>query len=186
MPPNTIIPERGYAKDLGLSRTPVRMALKRLSQEGWLVWEEHKRAVVSEIKQKDVYDLFTVREMLEPFAIRKTFEEKEPALLAGMLVPIMTEMEKHKNNYYEYIKADMFYHYTIVNFVGVERLSQIWLKTGDEVTRLAMHALNSKHEQSGISAEHRNIIDALWNHDLEETLKCLDINLRRFLRDSYS
>jgi DNA-binding transcriptional regulator YhcF (GntR family) len=45
-PPGSFISDRMIAQQEGVSRTPVREALKRLSQEGWIVWEERKRAMV--------------------------------------------------------------------------------------------------------------------------------------------
>ncbi|MEG1911875.1 MAG: GntR family transcriptional regulator, partial [Cloacibacillus sp.] len=44
--PGGILMERTIADEFGVSRTPVREALKRLSQEGWVDWEERRRAVV--------------------------------------------------------------------------------------------------------------------------------------------
>ena len=44
--PGSILMERSIAEEFGVSRTPVREALKRLSQEGWVDWEERRRAVM--------------------------------------------------------------------------------------------------------------------------------------------
>ena len=52
--PGCVLMERTLAEDFKISRTPVREALKRLLQEGWVVWEERRKAVVSEIKESDV------------------------------------------------------------------------------------------------------------------------------------
>ena len=56
--PGSVMMERTLAEDFKISRTPVREALKLLLQEGWIVWEERRKAVVSEIKESDVIELF--------------------------------------------------------------------------------------------------------------------------------
>lgn len=173
LPPSSLLPERGFAKEFGVSRTPVREALKRLSQEGWINWEERRRAVVSEIKEKDVVELFVMREMIEPFAFRRIIAFGEPALLAGMLVTIAKEMEELKDDHVELMKKDMVFHSTIVNFVGVEKLSMMWQRISDEMTRLAIYALHARRRPEDILAEHRMIIDAFWNSDLERALACI-------------
>ena len=63
--PGSILMERSIAEEFGVSRTPVREALKRLSQEGWVDWEERRRAVVSEITISKIMELFTLREMID-------------------------------------------------------------------------------------------------------------------------
>lgn len=172
--PNSLLPERALAEEFGVSRTPVREALKRLAQDGLIDWEEHKRAVVSEIKGKDVIELFLMREMIEPFAFKKIIKFGEPTVLAGMLVPIVREMEELRENHVELMKKDMVFHSTIVNFVGVEKLSQLWQKISDEATRLAIYALHAARSPEDVITEHRMIIDAFWNGDLERALECIN------------
>ena len=50
--PGTLLMERSLADEFQVSRTPVREALNGLSQAGWLLWEERRRAVVSEIANR--------------------------------------------------------------------------------------------------------------------------------------
>lgn len=171
--PNTMIMEREIAADFGVSRTPVREALKRLSQEGLILWEERKRAVVSEISEQDVMELFLMREMIEPFAIQKVFEHGEPQLLAGLLVPIIKEMEKLKDSHVELMKQDMVFHSTIVNYLGIKMLSLMWQKISDEMTRVAIYALHAKRQPETIIKEHTELIDSFWHCDLDKALYCI-------------
>ena len=73
--PGSVLMERSIAEEAGISRTPVREALKRLSQEGWIDWEERRRAIVSRITIEKILELFTLREMIEPFAIKKAIDD---------------------------------------------------------------------------------------------------------------
>ena len=71
--PGEVLLERTLASSLGTSRTPVREALKRLAQDGWILWQERRRAVVRDISIKDVQEVFMLRKMVETFAIRGCF-----------------------------------------------------------------------------------------------------------------
>lgn len=68
-PPGTLINERETIEEMGISRTPFREAVNALSHEGWLEPIPHKGILVSGITLKDVLDLYSIREQLEPFAV---------------------------------------------------------------------------------------------------------------------
>ena len=171
--PSTILSERHLASEFNVSRAPVREALKRLYQDGWIMWEEHRRPVVSEIKESDVVELLVMREMMEPFACRRIFESGKQELLAGMLATIAREMENLKYDHVNLMKKDAVFHNTIIDFVGVVKLSLMWQKISDEMTRLAIYTLHAKRHPDEVIAEHRMIINALWDNDLDGTLNAV-------------
>lgn len=65
-----VLPENELASRLGVSRTPVREALKRLQTEGHVAREAHRRAKVVETDFKQVVHIFAARAALEPQAVR--------------------------------------------------------------------------------------------------------------------
>src|SRR5258708_9373283 len=64
------------ANDLGVSRAPVREALRRLSEEGLVVERPHLGAVLRELDALSLVDLYNVRAALEPLAIRLATRQK--------------------------------------------------------------------------------------------------------------
>lgn len=169
--PGTLLMERSLADEFQVSRTPVREALKRLSQEGWLLWEERRRAVVSEIGESDVMELFTLREMIEPFAIRKIIAEGQPQVLAGLLVPITNDMEKLKDAPTEFMKRDMDFHSAIIEQLHLTKLMPLWAKINDDMMRLDVQTIYPKRDPDKIIAEHKKLIDAFWNGRLDAALE---------------
>ena len=155
--PGSVMMERTLAEDFKISRTPVREALKLLLQEGWIVWEERRKAVVSEIKESDVIELFKLRDMIEHFAIKSIIESGEPQVLAGSLVPITNEMEKLKDSPTEFMKKDMEFHSAIVDKLGITKLAPL-------------------------VAEHRRLINAFWNGDVGEALECISEHCAQILK----
>ena len=137
--PGNSLMDRALAAEMGVSRTPIRDALKRLSQEGWVLWREHKGIVVSEVNSDDEYQLFLLREMIEPFIVRKIITTKRPQVLAGQLVVIADEMERVKDNPVEFMKKDMQFHTAIIEFLGVTKLGPLWEKICDDMTRLVAY-----------------------------------------------
>ncbi len=67
--PGTFIDEKLIAEELGVSRTPVRDAINLLESENLVKVIPKKGVIVSKITSKDVFEVFQVREIIEPIAI---------------------------------------------------------------------------------------------------------------------
>src|SRR3954452_21094490 len=79
--------EEEIARNLGVSRTPVRDALQRLQQRGLLVLGSGRGLVVAELSQQQVIELYSMREILEGSAARFAAQhatEPEIAILYGL------------------------------------------------------------------------------------------------------
>lgn len=84
--------EAELARGLGMSRTPVREAIRRLAADGLVLTEGYRRAVVREFDEETVGELYELRARLEGFAARRAAVRMSPAELAGLRV-LATEME---------------------------------------------------------------------------------------------
>lgn len=171
LPPESPLQERALALSLGTSRTPVREAIKRLAQDGWVLLRENRKATVRPIGMEDVREVFMLREMVELFAIRTIFASGEPRLLAGLLVPLINNMRELSGDPIAFIKEDMKFHTTIITQVGNGRLTDIWSRVRDEVTRIAIYAIYEQRRPEAIIREHENLVDAFWERKSEETVE---------------
>ena len=84
LPPGSRLVERELAEDLGVSRVPVREAIRTLTAEGFVVALSPRRVVVRELTPKDVDELFELREALEVFAAGLAAERATPAELRSL------------------------------------------------------------------------------------------------------
>lgn len=92
--PGQVLSEVDLARRCASSRTPVREALSRLAQDGWLSRVRHKGYIVTPVSIKDLLQLYEYRKILECFAARKAAEVALPeeldeleALVTGERAP---------------------------------------------------------------------------------------------------
>ncbi|MQA62748.1 MAG: FCD domain-containing protein [Actinophytocola sp.] len=79
LPPGTRLVERELAAELGVSRVPVREAVRMLDSEGFVQVVPRRGVVVKQLSRTDVEELFDVRESLEVLATRRAAENSRPA-----------------------------------------------------------------------------------------------------------
>lgn len=82
--PGTALSEVDVAQRLGVSRTPLRAALARLALEGLVDTTRGRTAVVSEVSDDSIADLFELREALETHAARIAARRRDPAAFAEL------------------------------------------------------------------------------------------------------
>ena len=77
-PPGSFLKERELAESLGVSRTPVREAIQRLSQEFWVISGDGKKMQVRPITIADVHEIIQIRNIVEYSAIDWLMNNGEP------------------------------------------------------------------------------------------------------------
>ena len=204
--PGTVVSEAALAENLGISRTPVGKAIKRLAYEGLVEQVPRYGTVVRSIKRIDIIDLFEVREGLESFAARKAasnINEKQLAKLK-VLVDAMADVCKiirksglekvEKQKLQDFLAVDMAFHLLVIEASGNQRIQRIIKETKTIaetiIVRWGKHELGVNFEETYEC--HRKIYEALSNrssdlaHDL--MLDHIEITknyfLNRFDRES--
>lgn len=178
--PGSYVIERQLSAEYNTSRTPVREAIKRLMQEGWLVGEDRCRSRVSELTDELCRDVFPVRNMIENYALSDTFTKGEARTLAGKLDIEIRKMKTLKNDPIAFIRADLRFHAIIVEHTGNMILTRFWQSISDEVTRIVIFAMDEQRQPDKIIEEHNRIVDALWNQNPDE-LVSLDCHMKLIL-----
>jgi DNA-binding GntR family transcriptional regulator len=112
--PGTRMSEASLATEYGVSRTPVREALKLLSTEGYVVIAPQIGSVVSRLNREDVLDAVEMRAILEPVAASQAAARADEELYRA-LQTILDDLEVAcaQKNYPEILRADDTFHRTI-------------------------------------------------------------------------
>lgn len=180
-PPGSVLKERELSESLGVSRTPVREAIQRLSQESWLVPGEGKRMQVRPVTIADVHEIIQIRNLVEYAALGDLLKNGEPRVAAGQLDSILNEM-KSATEVYTLTTLDLKFHYLVVESMKNERLLRFWSTVQDEVLRMGLLMLKRKDRWGEVISEHERLVEMLWNKDAEKTR----LAMKEHLENSYA
>lgn len=175
-PPGSFLKERELAESLGVSRTPVREAIQRLSQELWVISGDGKKMQVRPITLADVHEIIQIRNIVEYSAIDWVINYGEPRVIAGQLDSILTEMKKVKEQY-SFTNLDLSSHCLIINSMQNERLTRFWATIQEEVVRMGLMALRGEYRFEEVIHEHEALVNALWKKDPEEVREAMKEHL---------
>ena len=126
IPPGAKLNEGELARALGISRTPIREAINRLEKEGLVEIFPQRGAFVVQFTEKDVYELFLIRENLEGLASRLAAEKVTPASLAKLESCLEGFKEPFREkDVQRYSREDFKFHQTIVLLSDARRLIQL-------------------------------------------------------------
>lgn len=160
--------ELQLAEELGVSRTPVREAIRKLELEGFLVMVPRKGAYVAGITDKDIVDVFEVRAALEALAAglaaeRITEEEMERLERSVVQISQMTA----QSNFEALVLEDAEFHEIIYRASRNQRLIQVLTNLHEQVHRFRQTTLSRPERTWEALEEHKQIVDAISGRQIE-------------------
>jgi DNA-binding GntR family transcriptional regulator len=189
--PKQRLTEVGLAAQLGISRAPVREALRSLAEQGLVVYVARRGYLVGWLTPKSLRDTYSTRQALECLAIQQVAQTNTPGLL-GKLADSIRKMEDatKSHNVQAVIKSDLAFHYQLVVASGNEVLHSVYRL----ITNPLVPALNIlvPYELAELTAhdaehhyvdEHRAVLAALQRRDPEEASRLLTEHLDRAMKN---
>jgi DNA-binding GntR family transcriptional regulator len=164
--PGERLMEIQLAEELGVSRTPVREAIRKLELEGLVLMIPRKGAYVSQISMKDIADVFEIRRALEGLAARLAAErstEEEVEALERALVKIAESAEHEDLD--EAVALDTDFHEELMKASHNGRLPLLVSNLREQIQRFRLTSLSHPGRVKLAVAEHRKIVDAIAGHD---------------------
>ncbi|SHG42746.1 transcriptional regulator, GntR family [Thermosyntropha lipolytica DSM 11003] len=166
--PRERLMEIQLAEELGVSRTPVREALRKLELEGFIVMVPRKGAYVADLSFKDIADVFEIRAALEALAAGlaaeritdEELEEMERLLVEKAEAIAANDMEK-------LIEVDTKFHDAIYRASRNERLYHIISNLREQIQRFRTTSLAYPGRMKQSLDEHRGIVEALQARDIQ-------------------
>ena len=162
------------AQQLGVSRTPVREAIRKLELEGLVLTIPRKGAVVANIAQKDLEDVLEVRCALEELAVRKACRKMTAEQLPLLIKAADTFEECIQSEDLEgAAQADVDFHEVIIEAAQNHRLIEILSDIRSRVYRYRLENLKCKSSHPDLIRQHRMLCDALAQRDEEAAVSVI-------------
>lgn len=182
--PGAPLREEQLAILCGVSRTPVRDALRRLEAELYVVRSESQRAFVADWSRADVEDMFALRAMLEAHAASRAAERMSPDRLTeleGYQREIELAVGRQSPDVATFLDRNRDFHATIIATAESPRLAALLATLVEQpiVRRTALHY--GKRELAQSAAEHRELLQAFAARDPDWAHALMSAHIRRAL-----
>lgn len=168
--PGEKILEVNIAEQLGVSRTPIREALRELAAEGFVKMIPNQRMVVSNVSIEDIKEVLQVRILLEGFAApiaAKKINKGEIKKLEKIIEKMNISVSKDDAVAYSNLNGE--FHNLILKVCGNKRFIKICANLSGSDYRFRIRALRDNSERLKYSLkEHQEIVDALKKKDSEQ------------------
>lgn len=171
--PGERLMEIKLAEALGVSRTPIREAIRKLELEGLVVMIPRKGAAVANITEKDTKDVLEVRRTLEMFAVEVACDRITEEQISR-LEEAAKEFEASKGaDLIRIAETDMKFHEIIYEATWNDRLMQMLNNLRENMYRYRIEYLKDPHYYDSLVNEHRQILEAIKTGDKETARVCM-------------
>lgn len=191
------ISELSLARQLGVSRTPVREALGQLEAEGIVQQSPNRPAIVAKLSRHDIIELYELREALEVFAAGKA--ARQPARpsdltrlrgLTSAIEDLRTSLDRsHKSGLdasqmQKFVAYDLGFHTTLVRMAANRRILKIVNDTRLLIRIFAIRRQGHSRELLGqIHRQHSEVLRAVAEGDPERATRLLSDHIQRSLHE---
>ena len=160
--PGEVYTESALAKDLGISKTPVREALKELSGQGLVTFLPRRGVLVNRYYERDVEEVFEVRAAIELAVVEKVAGAVPPADLGPVEAALRLQREAVvEGRKLAFLEADRLFHAAFGELADNARLLAILENVRDLVQVMGMEALAHENRPEEVLEEHVEVIDAI-------------------------
>lgn len=176
--------EKTIGEELGVSRTPVREALRQLELEGLVTIIPNKGAYVVGISQKDIRDIYEIRTRLEGLCARwaacyitkEQLDELEENIY-------LSDFHTSKGNYDQVVELDNRFHELLYQASGSKELRHVLSDFHHYVQRVRKITLAMPERAANSNMEHRKIVEALKEHDADAAERLANEHMMSTIRN---
>ena len=178
--PGERLMEIQLAEELGVSRTPVREAIRKLELEGYVIMMPRRGTYVANLSIRDVNEVFEIRTSLESLsnglaAERITDEELEQ--LQRLLVVIGKYIEE--NDMDKIVETDTKFHDLLYQASRNQRLIGIISNLREQLTRFRTTSMSFPGRLKETLEEHREIVEAIAQGDVKAARKAAEKHMEK-------
>ena len=169
---NEELKEITIGQELGVSRTPVREALRQLELEGLVKIIPNKGAYVAGISNKDVHDIYMIRSYLEGLCAHWACENiTQEQIDAIEEVIYLSEFHVKKEHFDQIVELDTKFHELLYASSGSRILGHLLRDYHQYVHSIRKITLSDPDRARNSNAEHSAILEAIRNRDADNAEK---------------
>ncbi|MDD4570312.1 MAG: GntR family transcriptional regulator [Tepidanaerobacteraceae bacterium] len=172
--PGESLIEMKLAKELGVSRTPIREAIRQLELEGLVSSIPNKGVIVEGVTSQDVEDIYTIRKMIEGQAARWAADKITDAQLKELKDTLdLMEFYTEKGKPDKVSELDSRFHDIIFRACNSRPLESVLTNFHHFIQRARLVSVKASGRAIHSLEEHRSIFEALEAHDPEAAEKAM-------------
>lgn len=166
--PGERLMEIHLANKLGVSRTPIREAIRMLEQEGLAITIPRKGAQVARMTEKDLMDVLEIRDALDKLAVTDACERMTPEHFEELEAAMenFTEVTKSRD-VRAIVSADEEFHNVIYKAADNPKLWHIIANLKEQMYRYRYEYVKQDKDYSDLVKDHSAIIEGLKNKDVK-------------------
>lgn len=182
LPPGSRVVIDKVAADLEVSAIPVREALSQLEKEGLVVIKPHAGAVVTDIPESAIEEIFALLEALETASCRLGMEKLDTRALRK-LQEVAERMESTEDAE-QWLTLNRHFHESLPALAGLRRIEELTLRVGEDWERLRRLRFSDRKGEDSDRAnrQHRQFLEALEQKDLDAAEAIIRKHNREALR----
>jgi DNA-binding GntR family transcriptional regulator len=170
--PGERLNEAILAKELGVSRTPLREALNRLSAEGFLTFSVNQGFFRKPLDVKEIFDLYEFRQQMEMAAVRLAVERATDEQLLELERFAQQSAEDNANRTSdELISLDEEFHERLITLTGNIEIRNSLRNVTDRIHYVRWMDMNGRRSET--QTQHKEIVRALRARDTEKSMRLL-------------
>ncbi len=177
--PGERLNEGELAKQFGISRTPVREALNRLTTEGFLRFVPGKGFFCRELDPKEVFDLYQLRKAIEVGAVKLSIDNASDADIDALLQFLdETGPDPGDRTTDELVRLDEYFHEQLMRLSGNERMLDVLCNVNARIQFVRWTDMDHGRRPT-TQREHRDILMHLRDRDEVACIAALERHIDR-------
>jgi len=177
--PGERLMEMHLAERLGVSRTPIREAIRMLEKEGLAVTVPRKGAQVAKMTEKDLEDVLEIRDALDELAVRSACKRWTEAELNKLRqATIDFEVAAKGKDVRDIVEKDENFHDIIYHMTENNKLNDIVSNLREQMYRYRYEYVKDTSNYSRLVEEHKMILEGITRRDTEYVTEIMHMHLK--------
>ena len=186
VPANSFLSERNLAAQLGMSKTPIRLAIARLEHEGFVRVSPQQGIVVVSLTFDEILDYIEYRLALESFVVGNLCSRIQPEQIRMLEAHLLEHQKLVQTNQREaQVYADMGFHGLLAKLNGNQQIVSALLRQQAMLYRVAMRIFEKHPKRAPASLEeHHLLVEAISSGQKKEALELIEkhiLNIKTLL-----